>query len=252
MQNAAAPVSVAQPQVVEQAPAAAVVEDDDDLPRPGKVWDNSGPSLSELLKQQQRTAQAAAPAPAAATSAYSTSNIQAVNENDLPAVWQALLHVLRDRVGVHPLLVNGELVGIRDGQAIIRYTANNDQFPKMLSRNGKKELVGDAFSQVLGRAIGVRFEVMEGSAPATAAGSNVNSNGNGHAHTPAPAAPAPPVARRALVETAEAAPVMPAGSAQSNAGRPTAEQVAELEKDPLVGALMKQLGATIVKIAEEP
>jgi hypothetical protein len=176
-----------------------------------------------------------------------------VNENDLPAVWQALLHVLRDRVGVHPLLVNGELVGIRDGQAIIRYTANNDQFPKMLSRNGKKELVGDAFSQVLGRAIGVRFEVMEATAPAAGAASAIgNSNGNGHAAAPAPVGAAP-VARRANpVEPApDAVPVTPASSAQSNAGRPTAEQVAELEKDPLVGALMKQLGATIVKIAEE-
>jgi hypothetical protein len=40
-------------------------------------------------------------------------------------------------------------------------------------------------------------------------------------------------------------------SGQSNAGRPTPEQVAELEKHPLVGGLMRELGATIVKIAEE-
>jgi DNA polymerase-3 subunit gamma/tau len=253
VESASADAATPQPAMAPVAPSPTS-DDDDDLPRPGKVWDNSGPSLSELLKQQQQKAQQPAPATTAPTHTNSASNVEAVDESDLPAVWQALLSVLRDRVGVHPLVAGGEFMGIHDGQAVIRYSADKDQFPKMLSRGGKKELVGEALSQVLGRAVGVRFEVA-GEAP-SALPSNGNDNGHGNGH--AAAAPPPPprvsvsVARRAPSPEPEPAPATPAaGSSQSTAGRPTPEQVAELEKHPLVGALMRELGATIVKIAEE-
>ena len=251
--NGFAPESITDPSAVTAAATPSDVDDDDDLPRPGKVWENSGPSLSELLKQQQQRELPAAPTPAS-PSGKAASNVEAVDESDLPSVWKALLAVLRDRVGVHPLVAGGEFMGIRDGQAVIRYSADKEQFPKMLSRGGKKELVGDAFSQVLGRAVGVRFEIEgEGTQNIAVHGSgDANGNGHGRAATPSP----PPrvsvsVARRAPSPEPEAALAAPAGSSQSNAGRPTPEQLAELEKHPLVGALMRELGATIVKIAEE-
>src|SRR5688572_23109083 len=52
------PPPVAAPDAVSApvpAPASDFTDDDDDdLPAPGKVWDSSGPSLVELLKQQQQ------------------------------------------------------------------------------------------------------------------------------------------------------------------------------------------------------
>src|SRR3954451_9671249 len=42
-----------EPRVQVTAAEGTVSDEDDALPAPGKIWDNSGPSLSELLKQSK-------------------------------------------------------------------------------------------------------------------------------------------------------------------------------------------------------
>ena len=142
--------------------AAATDDDDDDaLPAVGKVWDNSGPSLSELLKQRQSEAvEVAAERVDAADAPSESSNIEPVDVDDLPVVWQRLLDVLAARgASLHSLMIHGKLTAIEDGRAVISYGRKHETFVKMLDRNGKKDIVREALTQITGRPLGVRFDI---------------------------------------------------------------------------------------------
>ena len=137
VERPAAPIEVATP-----VPPTAVEEDDDDLPAVGKVWDNSGPSLSELLKQRQ--AEPVEPtnepgAPEAPSPVDESPNIELVGLHDLPNVWRQLLELLAARgASLHSLMIHGKLTAIEDGRAVISYGKKHETFVKMLDRNGKK------------------------------------------------------------------------------------------------------------------
>jgi DNA polymerase-3 subunit gamma/tau len=216
------------------APAVATLpsldddEDDDDLPQPGRVW--TGPSLAELARSSMPK-----PAPVAATQRTdSLTNVEPVDTSNLPAVWQAFLALLATQNPmVHPLLSPGRLVGIEDGRAVIRYGTQHEAFVKMLERNGKKDLVRDKLTEVLGRPIGVKFEVdpdQEKQPPAAAT-------------AVAPAVRTPQSARREAPPPPEpiAAPAAPTIKL-------TPELIESLRNEPLVKSLMDQMGAQIVKV----
>jgi DNA polymerase-3 subunit gamma/tau len=201
---------------------------DDDLPRPGKVWD--GPSLKSLLEQER--AKAAEPVPPPNPAPVSAANVERVASHDLPGVWKALLQLVAAQAqGLHGLLSHGRLVAIEDGRAVIRYGAQHETFVKMLEKNGKKEVVRDAIGQVLKQNVGVKFEVEVGETeggPVVAEATRPQ--GNGRADS-GPAAPRP-----------AALPPTPVA-------RVTPEMVQSLrEKEPLVRALMDELGAQIIKV----
>jgi DNA polymerase-3 subunit gamma/tau len=212
---------------VSAPPALDFEDEDDDLPRPGKVWDSSGPSLKELLAQQ---AAQSAPPPAAQPPADSFSNVEPVNSNDLGALWTTLLAMMAEHGPMfHSLISNGSLAAVEDGQVVIRYTKKNETFRKMLERNGKKDLVRDGFSKILGKPMGVRFEVDDA----------VESDA-----APAPTAlPARPTA-----SARPAAPAEPAQPAGPPAIRITPELIEQIKQDPLAGSVMDKFGATPVKI----
>jgi DNA polymerase III gamma/tau subunit len=222
-----------EPAVAADVPAAVATtfpntDEDDDLPRPGKVWD--GPSLKSLLAEERaRSAEAAlAPAPAASPEA----NVEAVSSADLPGVWKALLQLVAAQAqGLHGLLSHGRLAGIEDGLAVIRYGAQHQTFVKMLEKNGKKEVVREAIGQVLKQNVGVKFEVESGEGE----------------KDPMPAETGRP-AGNGRAETAPAAS-RPAAPAPTPVVRVTPEMVQSLrEKEPLVRALMDELGAQIIKV----
>ena len=195
--------------------SAIEVEDDDDLPRPGKVW--NGPALSSLLNEQKTPA----PPPAAASS---ISNIEPVDPSNLSAVWERMLSLMTPQgPALASLLAPGELVAIEDGRAVIRYASHHDTFVKMLERNGKKDLVRDKLSEVLGQSVGLKFEVDAQSQ--TSAGS------------------IPPLKPAAAPGPSAAPADLPAPSIKI-----TPELVESLRKEPLVQVLMDQLGAQIVKV----
>jgi DNA polymerase III subunit gamma/tau len=224
------------------SPHHNVEDDDDDLPRPGKVWE--GPSLAETMRQSatppppRQPAAEVAPLPGQSPAPVE-SNIEPVDPNNLGSVWRALLGVMHEHgPSLHGLLSAGQLTGVEDDQAVIRYTAKDEFCVKMLQRNGKRELVCDAMSRVLGRAIGVKFEV-SGSAPGGAPAAAVPS--------PAAARPAPPASqpppRSSAAPAASAPPPAPT--------RLTPEQVAQFERDPLIHSLMSELGAIIVRLTDD-
>jgi DNA polymerase-3 subunit gamma/tau len=210
--------------------AVADEEDDDDLPRPGKVW--TGPSLAELARQPMKAAVAAPVEEAPATA----SNVESVDPTNLPQIWQALLAVLATKgPALAPLIEEGRFIGIRDGQAVIRYPHGHETMLKMLDRNGKKEQIRDAFTQVLGASVGIAFEC--DSQPAA------NANGNGAQTIASSPAIAPPPRAPLAAPSPRQSP--PADSQM----RITTELCAALrEADPLIRAVMEQLGGEIVRV----
>jgi DNA polymerase-3 subunit gamma/tau len=226
-----APPPTAPPAVSPPSPSIDL-DDNDDLPAVGRVWDGPTRSLSSILAAQK--AQAAKPAgrvphpSPAASSPADLSNIEPVDPADLPAVWQALLALLAEKgPGLHGMLSYGRFIGVEEGRAIIRFAPQQETFVKMLDRNGKKDLIRENLSALLKDAVGVSFEVDPALADAP----------------PPPVAPSPasPGAARAPHPDAPAAPAQPTV-------RLTAELKAELESDELIRALIAELGGNIVKV----
>ena len=221
-----------------QAPVSVELadDDDDDLPRPGKVW--AGTAVSPVIRQVPT---APAPLPAAAE----PSNIEPVDPSNLGEVWKRVLAAFKDRPSVHSLLAMGELIEVSGEEAKIRYHSINQTLPKMLSRNGKRELLCDVLTRVLGRNVGVKFTLDEQEAPAAESTSGRPSGAAPTAHAEAPAA----------ARTRAAAPE-PASCAQPGAApgvyRPSPQEIQELARDELVGALLSELDGTIVRVSEEP
>jgi len=205
-----------------QPPAAMAIandDDDDDLPRPGKVW--TGPSLAELARQPMKTV---------STPSAPISNVEPVDPGNLPAIWQALLALLAAKgPALAPLLQEGRLIGVQDGRAVIRYPHGHETMLKMLDRNGKKEQIRDAFTQVLGESVGIAFECE--SEPAADA-------------MPKSAA-APPPGRPTVAPSPQKQQAMPIDPQI----RLTAELCASIrDSDPIVRAVMEELGGEIVRV----
>jgi DNA polymerase-3 subunit gamma/tau len=201
--------------------------DDDALPAVGKVWGNdSGPSLCELLKQQEAAASVEAVAPVAEgdIASVEASNVEAVDPNDLPRVWQRVLDALG--TSAH-MLENARLVGIANGEAVVRCPEGHDSAIRFLERNGKKDTIRAVISGLLSQNVGLKFEFEQTSAAAVAV------------------LEAPPrVSARAPVrrQVQSAPPVV------SEAVRVTGEMKQQLASDELIKAVIDQLGGEIVKV----
>jgi hypothetical protein len=150
-------------------------------------------------------------------------------------VWKALLQLLSQHgPGLHSLLSHGRLVAIEDGRAVIRYGAQHETLVRMLDRNGKKELVREAVARVLRQSIGVKFEV--DAAP----------EGAETPRDPLPP-PAPDVQRRSASPEATRPIAPPAPVVKI-----TPELIESIRgAEPLVKALMDELGAQIVKVEKD-
>lgn len=210
-------------------------DDDDALPSVGRVWEGPAPSLGAILKKHSG---AGSSPPAPASSAGSRSSGDRGSSGDQATVWREFLTVLSEHgPGLHSILSHGRFVGIEDGRAVIRFGAQHETFVKMLDRNGKKDLVRDAIARVLKQSIGVRFEV---DAAADGEPAQPASATNGAASAAAPQA------RTAAPEVAPPpAPSQPAAPAV----KITPELIESIRTaEPLVKALMDELGAQIVKV----
>src|SRR4051812_12762954 len=247
--TAASATALAEPPVprAESAPSPSFDNDDsdDDLPAVGRVWEGPKPSLASILKQHSAAATAStAPPPGSAPSADRVAgatggaNVETVDPGDLPAVWKALLALLSARGPVlASVLQQGRFVGIDDGRAVIRYTREHETFVRMFEKNGKKDQIREALSQVLNQSVGVVFEVVD--------------------EAPAPADSAPGPTTEAARARPASAPARPAPSAPARpepppgppAVRITPELVQSLrESQPLIRAVMDRLGAQVIKV----
>jgi DNA polymerase-3 subunit gamma/tau len=187
--------------------------DDDSLPAPGKVWDNSGPSLSELLKQKSGSS--------------SESNVEPVDSKNLAEVWSRLISSLAIKSPSLPALLTGaQLIGIENNQAILRYPHQEEARVRILERNGKKEAICEVLSGLLSQNVGLRFEF-------DAAGATV---------VPDEPRPARPMQRTPVRNS-------PVPQAVADAGiRITEELKQHLSQDELIKAVIDHLGGEIVKV----
>jgi DNA polymerase-3 subunit gamma/tau len=200
-------------------------EDDDALPAVGKVWDDGAPKLSLATILAQAKKQEAASAPA--------GNVEPVDTSNMPGVWKALLElVAKHGASLQGLLSQGRFVGVEDGRAVIRYSKSQETTVRLLERNGKRELVSEALTEVLSQPTGVKFEIDA---------SEEASGGAAVAASPAQVSRPAPNARMAVASPSPAAPPEPPSV------KLTPELRAELEADPLIRAVI-ELGGSIVKV----
>jgi DNA polymerase-3 subunit gamma/tau len=211
--------------------SAADAEDDDALPMPGRVWDGPKESLAALMaKHVASTGAAAEP---------ETPNIVAVRPGDLSEKWKAMIALLAEQGPSLPgLLQSGQFIGIEDGRAVIRYGPQHETVVKLLERNGKKDLVRDALSRVMDQPVGIRFEISDAAVvvapPVPPSPGPVQKPAPDAARRPAPIAPPPP-------------PI----ADNSSVIRLTDEIRSKLYKEePLIRAVIDQLGGNIVKLEE--
>jgi DNA polymerase-3 subunit gamma/tau len=205
------------------------LDDDDSLPTVGKVWDE-GPKLSLSAIMKQHAAKAPAEEPIAPKPIG--TNIEAVDSENLPAVWQQLLDKLSEKASLQTMVKMGRLVSIVEDQAVIRF--NDSFFANSLNRGGKRELLSDTLTTLLGKPTGVRFEIAESPEIAPPEPQQAAPrNGNGQPHRPP--SPHPPTA--------------PPSPQPSN--RLTPDQIAEFQKDPLIGGLMAEFDAVPLKLSDD-
>jgi hypothetical protein len=214
------------------------------------VWDASGPSLKELLALENAKNQLAQDVESVAHApkpADSFANVEAVAANDLGAVWKSLLDMMAAHgPGMHSLLSQGTFSEVRDGQAVITYSKKNETFTKLLDRNGKKDLVRDGLSKILGQAVGVKFVVDEAMGEAdlknaTPAARSENAGVSRETAKESGAALRSQNSQRSAPASQEMPVAVPAV-------RITPELVEQVRADPLVALVMDKFNATLVKI----
>ena len=150
------------------------------------------------------------------------ANVEPIDVKDFAAVMSRLRDAIHQHApGIDAFLSHGKLVAVESGQAVLRYSSDHEASVQMLSRNGKKEVIQKELGDLLKEPVNVKFEIE----PAT---------------TDAPVAPSRPPPRR------EAPPPAVAQAALSI--RITPELKQQLRADPMVAAVMDELGAEIVKV----
>ena len=186
---------------VSEATDAVAEQEDDALPAVGKVWDE-GPkrSLASIMAQT--------------TSPPPVVSMEPVDANDTAAVWRAMLAVLGQKgQAITGLVCQGEFAGFDDdGCAILKYKSRQSGLVRILERKDKRDTLTDAFSRVLGKTVGVRFEI------------------SGESEESAD-----------KISKAAARP-----AADPSAERLTAERRAEVEADPLVKAILDSFGGVVL------
>jgi DNA polymerase III subunit gamma/tau len=221
--------------------------EDDDLPRPGKVFE--GPSLKELLQQQSSVATAPAkvlqvrPDGAGGSDApFAPVNAGAlpappddIDSSNLLKVWQTVVNQLS---GESPMMVSilaqGRLRAIEENQAVVTCPPQHETFVRRFERNGTREQLRDLLSQVVRRSIGIRFEIDTEQAPTAPVSPRLEEPRPSRAATQRVAEPDQSQAALAPTQTA---PI-----------RITPELIEQLRTDPLIAAAMDELGATILKV----
>ncbi len=202
------------------------LDDGDALPAVGKVWED-GPkrSLGEILAEAARKREAAA-----GPQVQPTERRPAALPGDLASIWPATLQQVQDEIGpaVHVPLASG--VPSRDGDTVtVRFAGAFAGMASYLQKH--RDDIQRILSSVAGEALQLRLEAVES------------------ARAPAPATGAAP-GNRTDYRRQQADRPMPAPPVRETGMALTPELRAQLEKDPLIRAVMEQFDGNIVKVEE--
>ncbi len=247
-QSAPAPASEPPPAIAAPISLDIDLEDDDSLPAVGRVWEeDEGPSLSELLKQQRAASPETPPAPEpaptaepAAPSASDDANLEPLSEVDVQKLWPMLLSNLQKESHALSALNLARLDRIEQNIAYIRFSPTGETFARMWQNNGKRDLISQVLSSMLGVPTGVVFEVDEAepeaaaTQPAAAQPAAPERPARPAPHRPQPEPPREPVVQ----DTRTTIPITP-------------DLVEQLKAEPLVAALIDELGGQVVRVIEQ-
>jgi DNA polymerase-3 subunit gamma/tau len=222
----------------EDTPSADPDTPSDDLPAVGKVWEGERRSLSSMFAARRNATvpPVSSPAESAQPDQPSPDGSAHLDPANLPALWQALLARIADQgASLHGILTQARLATITDGQAVIRIAPQHETFLPRLQSNGKKDLLRDILSQLLHHPTGIRFELDDACPPEPA-------------QSPAAASSAPARSTPQHAPVPQSAPASPAEPAQIPL---TPELRQELEADPLIQAVIRELGAQLLSVRAE-
>jgi len=138
-------------------PGEDAADDDDDLPRPGKVWD-SGPSesLASIMAKKNSAATAETPTPPAPVAPLT----------DPQQVWSRLLEeISKQEASMAGVLKSARMNEFRDGQAVIIFPASVETFGRTWQANGKRERLANLLTQITGQPTGALFEFEQQAQP---------------------------------------------------------------------------------------
>lgn len=190
----------------------------DELPAVGKVWEGEQRSLSAMFAARRASANAPV---------SPSSSAQQVDPEDHDAVWRALLGCMAEQgAALHGVLTQGCLARVEEDQAVIQIAAQHETFIQRLQANGKKDLLRDHLSRLLQRPVGVRFEMKAAGPPAAGQVKETRVN-----------TPAMPEAQVTVQDSQGVGIVL------------TAEVRAEVEADPLIHAIIHELGGELRSLA---
>jgi DNA polymerase III subunit gamma/tau len=145
-------------------------------------------------------------------------SVEPIGDDDVVKIWPRLVAMMTQQgSSVAGALSLASLNRIQDDQAVVRFRYEGESFARMWEKNGKRDLMAKAISDIRGRPIGVRFEVEEAGAVA--------------------AAPVP--VRAVQVAIAESA---------AAAAKPSVPITDEIKADPMVQAVIKEFGGMVVKV----
>ena len=137
------PVEPVRTEPVSIPPAPPTVDDEEDtddaLPAPGKVW--TGPNLAELARAAVKPAPRAAPQPLAAANNLCDQLRQSLNPS------------------IASLIGTASCTGVQNGRVTLRFPATESGSMGILQRNGKKDIVRDALTQLIGTEVALFFEL---------------------------------------------------------------------------------------------
>jgi len=202
---------------------------DDALPAVGKVWDD-GPKLSlgEIMKRAKLADQQRAALGPSGQQAPAQSRIP--EDGDAQTKWGALLKILEehDALGVRGFLSEGRVGAMEEGRVVVYLPPQCDFFIKGFEKNPKRDLVRGAVADVFGAGVGILFRIEVAGAGAPMSPKN-------------PAPMRPPVSQatdRPSPAQASATPSIPL----------TPELRESLSQDPLLSAIIRELGGTILRV----
>ena len=200
----------------------------DDLPSVGKVWEGEKVSLNAAFKtfnshksEPLRTTLIA--------QADDSSNLEPVDASDLCAVMTRLQSAVREHNGIGAFLSQGTMKSIGDNLAVIAFP-DTSLAPSMLERGNKKQILSEALQHLIGQPVALRFEI--------------DSNLDNATSVRQP--PTVPVKRETPRSNPQSQPPMTLAVPTI---RVTPELKEELQrKDPLIDAVIRELGGEIVKV----
>lgn len=226
------PGAVSPPDIQKKKPATGI--DESVIPAPGA-------KINSPVQSRERppATPATVPEPQSNSPPSAAAPASPLSKVDQESLWSRMLGELSPKHAAS--LDRARLSGISDGVAVVHFPPDRATFLKMLNANGGRQILTDLITKLLGQPVGVRFEQdLDAEPPLESSASSAPTRAATPTQTPAN----PPIRPTSRAVAPAAAP------SENSGGRMTPELRQLAESDPLVRAVMSELGGRITSIDE--